>query len=163
MPPDSADVEAGAPDAPEADPDLLFSLPLRGDAVAEDATSPLAKQDVEPAADNAGMEFPEEASLSFPDAGKLNSAAGTITFEIEPRWNGSDPGDNSLVQVRTPDVWANRLQLFRNGQYLRFSITGEGGQEDGVGVPIEAWAAGERHRVTATWGDSTWRCTSTAR
>jgi hypothetical protein len=73
---------------------------------------------------------------------------------MQPQWGGGDEGDASLVQLRDSDQWDNRLQIFKNGRYLRFLFTPDTGKESNVAAVVDAWQPNEWHQVTATWGDS---------
>ncbi len=102
-----------------------------------------------------GATFATDSQFVIPDAGAmLGQNAGTIAFTIQPDWAGSDPIDASLVQIRDPNQWDNRIQITKNGQYLRFLFTDNTGQESGAGITINNWQPGDIHQVTATWGDS---------
>ncbi len=100
-----------------------------------------------------GAWFPVDGKLAIPDAGAAVGREGAISFTVEPTWDGTIEGDRSFVQLRDPQRWENRIQIFKNGEYLRFLFTDGTGTESGVGTNIKAWAAGERHHVTATWAD----------
>ncbi len=146
----------GSPLSPEEE--LLRNLPagttlaalLKGSAESLDGTQPLIEENVYYDADE-GAYFPPDARLAYPDKGGIRDEAGTVAFWVQPGWAGSDPTDNSFVQLRTHE-WSNRLQVFKNGVYLRFLFTDNTGIEHGVGFPIN-WAPGEWHHVAATWGD----------
>jgi hypothetical protein len=131
--------------------DVVFSLPLAGDTQAEGALQPMAEENLKVDPQTGKVDFREDSVLAFPDAGNIQPKAGTIAFEVEPHWNGTDPGDNSFVQVRGLGEWQGSMALFRNGSGLRFVVFDEDGQETGVTAPIEDWREGEQHRVVATW------------
>jgi len=101
----------------------------------------------------AGATFATDSQYVIPDAGSLVGDAGTISFQIQPDWAGSDAVDASLVQLRDPNQWQNRIQITKNGQYLRFLFTDNTGVESGAGVAIANWQPGDNHQITATWGD----------
>ncbi|MBI1815491.1 MAG: LamG domain-containing protein [Deltaproteobacteria bacterium] len=102
--------------------------------------------------DGQGTKFSEDAQFTVPNAGGLTGEAGTISFKIQPDWSGAEETDASLAQLRTPNEWDNRLQITKNGQYLRFLLADDTGHESGAGIPIR-WQPGEEHTVTATWGE----------
>jgi len=134
---------------------VLLSVPLHGTTQADNFTNQaFAEQNIQPSSDGKGMDFPLDAVLGFPDAGNISSDAGTISFDVTPHWNGTDPGDNSLIQVRSPNMWEGRLFVFRNGHYLIFTMVNDQGQETGIGAPIDNWTAGQPHNITATWGEA---------
>lgn len=119
----------------------------------EDADGAGLKKEVEaPGASDEGLTFTEGSQLAFPDGGNLNGEAGTISFEIEPNWNGGDETNNSLVTLRSEHGWSNRIELVKNGRYLRFILSDATGREADISVPIDAWSPGEAHDVEATWG-----------
>lgn len=129
----------------------MLSLPLdKPTDLDEGDTAPIVVEGV--TFDSEGARFATDAQFIIPDAGHINGAAGTITFWLRPEWAGDPDSNASLVQLRT-HTFENRLQIFKNGPYLRFLFADNTGVESGVGVGITEWRAGERHMVTATWGD----------
>lgn len=120
----------------------------------EDADGAGLRQDVEaPDQSDEGLTFTEGSKLAFPDGGNLNGEAGTISFEIEPNWNGNDETNNSLVTLRSEHGWSNRIELVKNGRYLRFILADNVGREADISVPIDSWVPGEAHDVKATWAN----------
>jgi hypothetical protein len=102
--------------------------------------------------DEAGwIDFTEDSVTTFPNLGNANPNAGTITLDIKPNWNGADVTDNSLLQIREPNQWENRMQLVKNGQFLRFIVTDDTGHEADISFKINEWVEGDAHNVTATW------------
>ncbi len=156
---DPADDDRPADEDPDDDKgaaaDVVLSLPLDSKAgtVAEDGTTPLVEQDLSYDDEGKGVRFKPQSVLAFPDAGNLRGDAGTISLDLQPTWNGADEGDFSLVNIRTPNEPDNLLRIYKNGKYMRFVFAANTGEETGISVPIDEWAAGERHTVTATWGD----------
>ena len=124
-------------------------LPEKGD------TAPIAEQDV--TFDGKGATFSADSQYAIPDAGNLGTAeSGTISFCLQPQWSMADVGatDASFVNLRTPNAFANRLQIEKNGQYLRFVMSDSAGIESGSSMVISSWQRGESHLVTATWGQA---------
>ncbi len=119
----------------------------------QDSQQAIDAQNVNEAQDGVGLDLSSDSVLAFPNAGNANGDAGSISFDIDPQWTGSDQTDNSLVQVRTPNGWDNRMQLVKNGRYLRFILTDNTGRESDISVPIDQWAPGQPHTVTSTWGE----------
>lgn len=120
----------------------------------EDTEGAGVKKDVEaPDQSDEGLTFTEGSQLAFPDGGNLNGEAGTISFEIEPNWNGNDETNNSLVTLRSEHGWSNRIELVKNGRYLRFILADNVGREADISVPIDSWVPGEAHDVKATWAN----------
>lgn len=101
--------------------------------------------------DGQWLDVGEDALLTFPDMGNLNPNSGTVSLDIVPNWNGTDPTDNSLMQIRDPHKWENRMQLVKNGEFLRFIVTDNTGFEADISYRINNWVEGDAHRVTATW------------
>ena len=79
-----------------------------------------------------------------------NPDAATFSFKIEPDWSGSDQTDNALLQLRGQHEWSNRLELVKNGEFLRFILTDNTGREADISVRITDWVAGQEHDVRAT-------------
>jgi hypothetical protein len=144
-----------AVEPPQAgDPDLLLSVPLKGAIDTESGIPPISAEGLNVGQDGA-VQFGDDAMVQFQADGNINGEAGTIGFDITPNWAGGDPTNQSFVQVLSGDnVWENRLSLVKNYNNLRFILVDDSGVERNVGLEINDWAAGERHRVTATWGDA---------
>ncbi|MGD9762247.1 MAG: LamG-like jellyroll fold domain-containing protein [Candidatus Binatia bacterium] len=100
-----------------------------------------------------GIKITDRGRIEFPNAGNANGDAGTISFRIKPEWAGADHTDNALVQIRNENEWNNRLELVKNGEFLRFIITDDTGKEADISTRITNWQNLEEHDVTATWGD----------
>ncbi len=132
--------------------DLLLSLPLDGKVVTSDNTPPSLSEDLK--VDENGVKFTDTSELVFPADGHVNGAAGTIQFDIQPDWSGTDQSNNSLLQIRNEHQWEDRLQLVKNYNSLRFVFVDNSGQERNVNVYIDNWQAGQPHQVAATWGDA---------
>lgn len=132
--------------------DVLLKIPFKGDVSAEVGGGPIQATGL--VSTGGQIEFPDDAQLSFPVGGNVNSKAGTISFEVQPQWAGADDTDNSLVQIRNEHIWENTLEIVKNSTSLRFIIIDSGGVESNVNIAIDDWAAGERRRLAATWDDS---------
>jgi len=100
-----------------------------------------------------GINFTPDAVVAFPDAGNVNGDAGSISFDVEPQWAGSEDQNNAFVQLQQENQWANRLQVVRNGRFLRFIMTDSGGAERDISMLVDSWQPNDQHRVAATWGD----------
>ena len=114
----------------------------------QDSQQAIDAKNVNEAQDGVGLDLSSDSVLAFPNAGNANGDAGSISFDIDPQWTGSDQTDNSLVQIRTPNGWDNRMQLVKNGRYLRFILTDNTGRESDISVPIDQWTHGP-----AAYGD----------
>jgi hypothetical protein len=110
-------------------------------------------EEVESSDDGEWLEVGEDAMLTFPDLGNANPNSGTISLDIVPNWNGADQTDNSLLQIREPHQWENRMQLVKNGQFLRFIVTDNTGHEADISFKIPDWVEGDAHRIQATWDE----------
>lgn len=130
---------------------LVLSLPFNASTTADKGdTAPLVEQGV--SCESGGCKFSTDSQFAIPDAGNLNGEQGSVSFCLQPDWNGSDPGDASLVQLRTPNLWENRMQIFKNGIYMRLLLTPNTGLEAGGSSNITNWQAGQQHPIAATWG-----------
>ncbi len=128
--------------------DVVLEVTDKGDV---DSKAEVA-EGVEAGEDGDWIDFTEDAMMTFPDNGNANPDAGTITLDIKPNWNGTDVTDNSLLQIREPHQWENRMQLVKNGQFLRFIVTDDSGHEADISFKIDKWVEGDPHNVTASWG-----------
>jgi hypothetical protein len=145
----AASGRSSAADGDETNDDVALELKRP-----EDAEGAGVKKGVEaPEASDEGLTFTEGSVLAFPDGGNVNGEAGTISFEIEPNWNGNDETNNSLVTLRSEHGWSNRLELVKNGRYLRFILSDNAGREADISVPIDSWVPGESHEIEATWAN----------
>ncbi len=95
---------------------------------------------------NSEAQFPEPDSDFSPIS--INDNAGTISFCIQPQWSGG----GNLPLISSPTSAADRLSVTKDGQYLRFALSGNNGIASNAAANINAWRPGERHLVTTTWG-----------
>jgi hypothetical protein len=120
----------------------------------EDTSLASKAEDIEaPDSGEDGIKFTNGSKMTFAQAGGASGEAGTISMEIQPDWAGGAQTDNSLVQIRDPSSFGNRLQLVKNGRFLRFILADNLGQEADISVDIRDWQPGEARKITATWGD----------
>ena len=105
-----------------------------------------------------GAVFSTDSQFVVPNGGNLNGDAGAISMWVQPGWAGGDETNASLAQLRNANQWDDRLQIFKNGTYLRFLMTGndpvEGpgqAKESNIGLNIADWAPGDWHNVIASW------------
>lgn len=142
----ATDEDEDNPDAPALSLNLENStVPEKGD------TGPVVEQGI--SFDQGGAYFGEDAVLAMPSTDNVEGTAGTISFWIRPDWAGETDTNAALFQWRT-NTFENRIQIFKNGPYLRFLFCDNTGIESGVGYNIIHWKADEWHAITATWGDS---------
>jgi len=141
--------ELGDPSGGVPNGDLLLSVPFKGGVTAEQGGGPLVADGL--IVDGDSVEFTNDAQVTFPAEGHVRGSQGTISFDIDPRWAGSDPTNNSLLQIRDENQWENNLQIVKNLGALRFIIVDESGMEANVNVPITDWEPNVEHRITATW------------
>jgi hypothetical protein len=131
----------------------VLSIPFENTTEPEEGdVAPVAEQGI--TFDGNGATFSTDAQYVIPDAGNITGDSGTISFCVTPQWAGNAQGDASFVNLHTPNVWENRLQITKNGQYLRFLVADNTGQESGAGTVISGWQQGQSHLVTATWGQA---------
>lgn len=150
------EVEVSDPNPPEErQPDaggVLLSIPLQGSLDPEQGGSPTQADGV--VVDGKAVDFTEDAQYTLPAGGHVDGEMGTIAFDIQPHWAGSDESNNSLLQIRDEHQWENNLQIVKNYNSLRFIIVDSAGVETNVNVYIDTWQPNESHRVTATWGEA---------
>ena len=108
-------------------------------------------RNVEDAEDGDGIKINDKSDIQFPN--NVNPDAATFSFKLEPEWSGSDQSDNALLQLRGQHEWSNRLELVKNGEFLRFILTDNTGREADISYRITDWVAGEEHDVQASYGD----------
>jgi hypothetical protein len=147
-------VQADADGAKQGgDPDVLFSLPLKSDVAPEVGEPAVKAEGVE--LKDGDVEMGATSMLTFPAEGNVNGEAGTVAFEITPKWAGSDDTSQSFVQILQGEhTWENRMAIVKNGDTLRFMMIDSTGVERNVGVPIPDWVPADPHQVAVTWGDA---------
>jgi hypothetical protein len=121
-----------------------------------DNTDDIAKQggqeqNVQPAQDGDGIKIADNTDLKFPN--NVNPDAATISMKVQPDWSGGDQSDNALLELRGEHDWSNRIELVKNGEFLRFIVTPDSGQEADISVRITDWQAGQEHDVQASYGN----------
>lgn len=148
LPPTDSDLDRPPVDEDGDDVALKVSKP---EDIQEQAGQ---EQDVhKPDDSDEGIKITDRGRIEFPNAGNASGDAGTISFRIKPEWAGADASDNALVQIREEHQWNNRLELVKNGEFLRFIVTDDTGREADISTRIANWQNLEEHEVTATWGD----------
>lgn len=108
-------------------------------------------RNVEEAEDGDGIKINDKSDVQFPN--NVSPEAATFSFKIQPEWSGGDQSDNALLQLRGQHEWSNRIELVKNGEFLRFILTDNTGREADISHRITDWVAGEEHDVQATYGD----------
>lgn len=103
--------------------------------------------------DEDGGSFNADSEYAVPMAGRMGGESGTISFWVRPDGETSDIDNASLVQLRSQNEWANRLQIWKDGSNIRLVFSDGGGIESGASYGSDAWAPDEWRMVTATWGD----------
>lgn len=93
----------------------------------------------------------DKAPVEFPNAGNA-SKEGSISFTLKPEWAGADASDNALVQIRQEHEWNNRLEIVKNGEFLRAILTDNTGKEADISFRITDWQAGEEKTINFSWG-----------
>jgi hypothetical protein len=134
--------------APPADGDAALQVSKPEDIPEQEGQA----EEVQEADDGDGIKITDRGRVEFPNAGNASSS-GTISFQIKPEWSGADQGDNAIVQIRQEHQWQNRLELVKNGEFLRFILTPDSGVEADISSRITGWNANEVHDIQVTWGD----------
>ncbi len=99
------------------------------------------------------QEFPADSRLQIEDAKNIISGeAGTISFWLQPQWDGSDQTSGTLVQLGNAEAKQNALEIFKDGQSLHLSLADNSRTQVETSSLIDTWRYGEQHLVTATWG-----------
>ena len=145
---------------PPTQADLAPAKNADGEDVALKLDKPedIAKQggqsnDVQQSDDGDGIKVGDTADIKFPN--NVSPDAATISFKIQPDWSGSDQSDNALLELRGEHDWSNRIELVKNGDFLRFILTPNSGQESDISVRISDWQAGDEHSIQAQYGNGT--------
>ena len=145
-PPTKSDL--AAPPKPDNGDDVALKLEKPEDIAEQDGH----EQDVEKPKDgDEGIKITEQGRIEFPNGGNASGDGGSISFKIKPDWAGSDQTDNALVQVRQEHEWNNRLEIVKNGEFLRFILTDDIGKEADISARITNWQADEEHNIVASW------------
>jgi hypothetical protein len=108
-------------------------------------------ENIEEGQDGDGIRITDGSAVEFPN--NVNPEAATFSFKIEPDWAGSDQTDNALIQLRGQNEWSNRLELVKNGEFLRFILTPDTGKEADISVRITDWQPGQQHDIRASYGN----------
>jgi hypothetical protein len=119
----------------------------------EDTEPAVVRKGIDADDSDEGLTFTKDTVLAFPEGGSGSLEAGRIKGSITPNWSGTDEGNNSIFTWRAPHEWSNRIELVRNGRYLRFILADNLGREADISVPIDSWIPGENHDFEATWED----------
>jgi len=98
-----------------------------------------------------GVEMGDDSVLTFPSQGNVSGEAGTIHFEFEPDWDGTESSTRTLFRIDEPGQWENRVRLVKDFNYLRYMFFDNTGLEVNINTPIDNWAAGDPHEVTVNW------------
>jgi len=131
----------------------VLSLPLNKDTQPERGDSAVFEQGVTFDSGD-GAVFSTDAQFVVPNGGNLKGDAGSLSMWVQPEWAGGDETNASLAQLRNQNQWEDRLQIFKNGMYMRFLMSDSGGQESNIGTNISDWAPGDWHHLAATWGQN---------
>ena len=126
-----------------------------GVALKVEKTDDISKQggtdkDVTDAQDGQGIEIGENGKIQFPNTVSPDAARFDLT--VTPNWSGSDQTDNALIELRGEHDWSNRVELVKNGEFLRFIVTDNTGKESDISYRITDWQAGDSHDIQAQYG-----------
>jgi hypothetical protein len=94
----------------------------------------------------AERQFDTGSQTELTDVGKISGEAGSMAFWLRPEWSGDDQNDAIFLQLGD-----SGMHIRKNVTYLRFEVTGQDGQEQGLGYYIGDWKPGEWHQVVGTW------------
>ncbi len=138
----------------------LINQPVPGENVALQVNSTediaehagYAEGEVRDADSDTGIEITENSRIEFPNAGNA-SKEGNISFTIKPEWAGGDATNNALVQIRQEHEWNNRLEIVKNGEFLRAILTDNTGKEADISYRITDWQPGQEYEVNFSWGE----------
>lgn len=107
-------------------------------------------KDVTDAQDGQGIEIGENGKIQFPN--NVSPDAARFDLTVKPNWSGSDQTDNALIELRGEHDWSNRVELVKNGEFLRFIVTDNTGKENDISYRITDWQAGDSHDIQAQYG-----------
>jgi concanavalin A-like lectin/glucanase superfamily protein len=130
----------------------LFDKTPQAQSTADQNPDPVESKGVDCNSSPEGCTFDTNAKYALPDAGNLSGEQGTISFCLQPQWNGADATNADLVDLHTPNQWENHLKVFKNNDYLRFSVWPNSGVESGAATKITNWQPNQWHHVSVTWG-----------
>jgi len=99
-----------------------------------------------------GAVFSTNSEFVVPNGGNLKGDGGSISMWVQPGWAGGDDSNASLAGLRNLNQWEDRLQIFKNGVYMRFLMSDSAGQESNIGQNISDWQPGDWHHLVASWG-----------
>jgi len=102
-----------------------------------------------------GVDMGDDSVLTFPTEGNISGEAGTIHFEFEPDWDGTEQSNRNLLRIDEPGKWENRVRLVKDFNYLRYMFFDDTGIEQNINTPIDNWRAGEPHDLTINWNQDT--------
>ena len=57
------------------------------------------------------------------------------------------------MQIRQEHEWNNRLEIVKNGEFLRFILTDNTGKEADISARITDWQPGEEKTIEFSWGN----------
>jgi len=79
---------------------------------------------------------------------------GHVELAMQTDWGGGDGSDHALFAISAPNTWPSRVELLKNGEFLRLVVTETSGFERDVSVHIASLHPGA-HTITASWGQGT--------
>lgn len=126
-------------------------------AVAEHDTSPgnLAQPPggTQLGAHDPSNNIPADQMAHFDAKNMVGSNTGAVSFWLEPKWEADNATNATLVQLGNSDTQVNGLEIYKDGQSLHLAFAGGSGDPIDIGTAIDGWQpSGEKHLVTATWG-----------
>ncbi len=131
---------------PEAEDGVTLKLEKTDDITKQGGLD----HDVADSQDGEGIDVGENGKMQFPN--NVNPDAAKFDITIKPNWSGSDQTDNALIELRGEHEWSNRVELVKNGEFLRFIVTDNTGVESDISYRINDWQAGDEHNIQAQYG-----------
>jgi hypothetical protein len=74
-----------------------------------------------------------------------------ISITMDTDWAGNDGSGRAFLSISEPSTFPNRIELVKNGDFLRWVVAESSGIEDDMSVNIGQWQPGT-HTVTVSFG-----------
>jgi xylan 1,4-beta-xylosidase len=96
-----------------------------------------------------GLRLGEDACLTFPTAGNFQAGQGSVSFRVQPLWNGDDGRDHAFFHLGDGNA---HCTVFKTAAgTLRFVYKPSPSRYCAADVDATGWKAGQWHQVTAGW------------
>ena len=91
----------------------------------------------------------ENAYLAFPTAGNFHARQGTVSFHVQPLWDGDDGRDHAFFHLGDGNA---HCTVFKTASgTLRMVYKASPSQFCAADVDVSSWKAGQWHEVEAGW------------